>query len=218
MVTVRPRSSEDVTVSLPETTDCDATGAVCIEDGRPLSNSNSATVAGPAGISVADARVEEGAGAVLAFTVTLSRAATSTLSVDYATSDGSAQAGADYTAASGTLTFEAGDSSGTIEVGVLDDALDEGEETLTLRSVEPVGRRAGGWRGDGDDRERGPDAGRAAGALRARDGRGSFSSATTRSRFATAFPCPRGCRQRVPVPTAKPPKSSTLQVTFAFRA
>ena len=116
-ITVRPRSSEDVTVSLPATTDCDAAGAVCIEDGRPLSNSNSATVAGPVGISVADARVEEGDGAVLAFAVTLSRAATSTLTVDYATSDGSAQAGADYTAASGTLTFEAGDSSGTIEVG-----------------------------------------------------------------------------------------------------
>ena len=64
VVTVRPRSSEDVTVSLPATTDCDATGAVCIEDGRPLSNSNSATVAGPVGISVADARVEEGSDAV----------------------------------------------------------------------------------------------------------------------------------------------------------
>ena len=42
-----------------------------------------------------------------------------------------------------TLMFEAGDSSGTIEVGVLDDAHDEGEETLTLRLST---RRAASWR------------------------------------------------------------------------
>ena len=71
-------------------------------------NSTSATVAGPVGIAVADARVEEGAGALLAFAVTLSRAA------------------------SGTLTFQTGESSQTIEVTVLDDSHDEGEETLTL--------------------------------------------------------------------------------------
>ena len=81
---------------------------------------------------MADARVEEDDGAVLAFAVTLSRAASAALTVDYATSDGSAQAGVDYTAASGTLTFAAGESSRTIEVGVLDDAHDEGEEPLTL--------------------------------------------------------------------------------------
>ena len=125
-ITVRPRSAEDVTVSLPA-------GSVRTDAGRELSNTTSATVTGPVGISVADARVEEGAGAVLAFAVTLSRAATSALSVDYATSDGSARAGEDYTAASGTLSFQAGESSATIEVAVLDDAHDEGEETLTLR-------------------------------------------------------------------------------------
>ena len=107
-------------------------GSVETGDGRALSNSPSATVAGPVGISVADARVEEDAGAVLAFTVALSRAASGTLTVDYATSDGSAQASVDYTAASGTLTFQSGESSKTIEVAVLDDAHDEGEETLTL--------------------------------------------------------------------------------------
>ena len=58
--------------------------------------------------------------------------ATSAFTVDYSTADGSSQAGVDYTAASGTLTFQAGDSSQTIEVAVLDDAHDEGEETLTL--------------------------------------------------------------------------------------
>ena len=85
------------------------------------------------GIAVADARVEEGDGVALAFVVTLSRVASGTLTVDYATADGSAHAGDDYTAASGTLTFGAGESSQKIRVAVLEDAHDEGEETLTLR-------------------------------------------------------------------------------------
>ena len=81
----------------------------------------------------------EGDGAVLAFLVTLSRAAGGSLSVDYATSDGTAQAGTDYTAKSGTLTFGTGQTSQTIEVAVLDDAHDEGEETLTLTLSNPSG-------------------------------------------------------------------------------
>ena len=131
-ITVEPASDTAVTVRLPETTDCGASGAICTSDGRPLSHALSATVAGPVGIAVADARVEEGAGAVLAFAVTLSRAASAALTVDYATADGSAHAGDDYTAASGTLTFQTGESAQTITVAVLDDAHDEGEETLTL--------------------------------------------------------------------------------------
>ena len=131
-ITIEPDSHEAVSVRLPETTDCDASGAICTGDGRPLSHSLSATVAGPVGIAVADARVEEGDGVALAFAVTLSRAASGTVTVDYATADGSAHAGDDYTAASGTLTFAAGERSQKIRVGVLDDAHDEGEETLTL--------------------------------------------------------------------------------------
>ena len=44
---VRPDSAGDVTVELPATTDCGAAGAICATDGRPLSNGNAATVAGP---------------------------------------------------------------------------------------------------------------------------------------------------------------------------
>ena len=66
-ITIEPDSDEAVTVRLPETTDCDTSGAICTGDGRPLSHALSATVAGPVGISVADARVEEGEGTVLAF-------------------------------------------------------------------------------------------------------------------------------------------------------
>ena len=140
-ITVEPDSDGAVTVRLPETTDCGASGAICTGDGRRLSHALSATVAGPVGIAVADARVEEGDGVALAFVVTLSRAASTALTVDYATANGSAHAGDDYRAASGTLKFRAGESSKTIEVAVLDDAHDEGEETLTLRLSNPSGGR-----------------------------------------------------------------------------
>ena len=142
-MTVRPDSGAAVTITLPAGRACGVSGAICTkgEPRRPLTNSPSATVAGPVGIAVADARVEEGAGAVLVFAVTLSRAASGTLTVNYATSDGTATAGTDYTAASGTLTFTAGESSKTIEVTVLDDSHDEGEETLTLRLSDPSGGR-----------------------------------------------------------------------------
>ena len=92
-------------------------------------------------MSVSDARVEEAVGAAVAFAVTLSRAASARVTVDYRTRDGSAQAGEDYEAASGTLTFSAGASTKTIEVAVLDDAHDEGEETFTLA----LSNASGAW-------------------------------------------------------------------------
>ena len=94
-----------------------------------------------AGLSVADARVTEGGGATLDFTVTLGTAATQVVAVDYTTADGTATAGADYTATSGTLTFAAGETTKTVSVPVLDDAHDEGEETLTLTLSNVLGAR-----------------------------------------------------------------------------
>ena len=66
------------------------------------------------------------------FVVTLGRAATGTVTVDYETVDGSAEAGDDYTQTSGRLSFLPGDVEKTIVVPVLDDSIDEGEETMTL--------------------------------------------------------------------------------------
>ena len=50
-------------------------------------------------------KFEEGADATLAFTVTLSKARSTATTVDYATSNGTATAGSDYTLTSGTLIF-----------------------------------------------------------------------------------------------------------------
>ena len=91
------------------------------------------------GVSVADARVREAAGAVLRFTVTLAAAPSETVSVRYASSDGTATAGADYVAASGAVRFGPGQRSRTVSVRVLDDAHDEGAETMTLRLSAPYG-------------------------------------------------------------------------------
>ena len=97
------------------------------------------------GLSVADAEVDEGADATLSFQVTLSRAASGSVAVDWATADGTATAGQDYTAARGTLTFATGETSQTVTVSVLDDTHDEGTETLTLTLSNP----SGAWITDG---------------------------------------------------------------------
>ena len=129
---IDPSGRDPVTVRLPATSDCNASGAICTEDSRPLSHALSATVIGPAGLSVADAEAEETVDETIVFTVTLDRAASGTVTVDYATADGSATAGADYTAARGTLRFQAGERTKTVAVTLLDDTHDEGEETFTL--------------------------------------------------------------------------------------
>ena len=64
--------------------------------------------------------------------MTLDRPASGKVTVSYATSDGTASAGEDYEAASGTLSFAAGETEKTVGVAVLDDAHDEGEETLSF--------------------------------------------------------------------------------------
>jgi hypothetical protein len=55
-----------------------------------------------------------------------------TQTVDYSTADGTAVAGADYTATSGTLTFTSGQTSKPVDVLITNDTLDEADETLSL--------------------------------------------------------------------------------------
>ena len=47
LITVEPDGDGDVTTVLPVTEDCDADGAICTGDERPLANSLSVTVTGP---------------------------------------------------------------------------------------------------------------------------------------------------------------------------
>ena len=131
-LTVEPEGLGDVGLELPATESCSAEGAVCTKDGRKLERGISWTVQGPPAFSVSDAEVEEEPGAVLAFEVSLSRRLRAEARVDVATVDGTATAGSDYEAVTRTLVFAPGETLKTVEVVVLDDAHDEGEETMTL--------------------------------------------------------------------------------------
>jgi large repetitive protein len=101
---------------------------------------NSTLPLGPR-LAVGSSVVYEGDSGVsnLRFPVTLSSPATAPVSVHYATSDGTATAGSDYTAVSGTASFPVGETVVLVNVPVLGDAVEEGDETLTLGLSNPVG-------------------------------------------------------------------------------
>ena len=138
---VTPSGNEAVTLTLKAVPPCGQEKTVCSAGGSVLSGPLGVTVPGPAALSVADATVQEGPGAVLEFVVSLDRRRHAPVSVDYATADGTAVADDDYTATSGKLNFAAGETAKTVSVPVLDDGHDEDSETLTLTLSNPVGAR-----------------------------------------------------------------------------
>src|SRR5262249_15182835 len=97
-------------------------------------------------LSIADASVIEGTGGttVMTFRVSVANGGNSDgtspqdVSVNFATSDGSAHQPGDYTAIAGTLTIPAGSPSGTISVSVNGDTLDEVNETFLVTLSNPV--------------------------------------------------------------------------------
>ncbi len=91
------------------------------------------------------ASAAEGAGQMV-FKVLLAPVSDQTVTLDWATADASAAAGADYTPARGTLTFSPGEVEKTVRVPVIDDALDEDKESFTVRYSDPVNARL--WRGN----------------------------------------------------------------------
>jgi hypothetical protein len=85
-------------------------------------------------LSIDDVTVTEGnAGSATAlFTVTRSGPADTEVTVSYATANGSATAGIDYAATSGSLTFAVGQTTQTIPVTVHGDTVYEGDETFLV--------------------------------------------------------------------------------------
>lgn len=96
----------------------DGTGIVTIND-------NDTTA-----ISITDDTQEEGND--LTFVVTLSIPSVNTVTVDYATVDGTAISGSDYVGETGTITFNPGVMTGTIVISGSEDLLDEANETFTI--------------------------------------------------------------------------------------
>jgi Zn-dependent metalloprotease len=87
--------------------------------------------------------VNEAAGSAV-ITVSRTGSTSGTATVDYATADGSAVAGVDYTAVSGTLNFADGQASQTFSVPIIDDGMIEGNELLQLTLSGAVGADLGG--------------------------------------------------------------------------
>ena len=133
---VEPSETFTVTLSAPS--------GVTIAKGTAvgtITNDDVAVVVTPPTVSVADTSVTEGGTGTsnLVFTATLSKVSATTVTVRYATSNGTATAGQDYTAGSGTLTFAPGVISQTVTVAVTGDATVEPTETFTVTLSTPSG-------------------------------------------------------------------------------
>jgi hypothetical protein len=91
-------------------------------------------------ISINDVSVAEGnSGTKLAtFTVSLSNPSSASITVKYATADGTATAGSDYVSASGTLTFAAGTTSQTVSVTINGDTAVEANEMFNVNLSAPT--------------------------------------------------------------------------------
>ncbi|MBK6593924.1 MAG: hypothetical protein IPG23_14975 [Burkholderiales bacterium] len=116
-------SPETFTLSVGSVT---GTGYINDNDGAPT-------------LSVNDVTVNESAGTA-SFTVTLSAVSAQTITVAYNTTDGTATAGADYTSATGTLTFAPGTTAQTISVPITNDTVFEGAtgETFSVNLASPT--------------------------------------------------------------------------------
>ena len=79
----------------------------------------------------------------ITYAVTLSSASNQTINVNYATANGTATAGLDYTATIGTLIFAPGDTIKVINVTILNDFLNEADETFTLTLSSPTNASLG---------------------------------------------------------------------------
>jgi hypothetical protein len=133
-------------------------------DGRPdvaTANAGSNTVSvllnngtyapPPPSVRIRDVTVTEGntGTASATFTVILSAPSTQPITVAYATGNGTATAGSDYQAVSGTLIFAPGETSKTITVPVIGDRLGEPNETFVVNLSAPMNATIGDGQGVG---------------------------------------------------------------------
>ena len=95
----------------------------------------------PVVLAVADASVLEGNRGTsnVAVAVTLSSGSSQAITVSYRTVDGTAKAKEDYTATSGTLTFQPGETSRTISVSIKGDRKREANETFSVQLSNAAG-------------------------------------------------------------------------------
>ncbi len=129
---------DDTVVEQSETFVVNLSGGtnVNISDGQGVATINSDDVNPPPptapSVAVNDVTVSEANGDMV-FTITRSGDLSSVSSVNYATANGTATAGSDYAARSGTVSFAAGQATATVAVQIINDTLVENPETLFLQ-------------------------------------------------------------------------------------
>ncbi len=130
-----------VSVSGDTTHEADETVVITLSGASAGTNISTATGTGTItnddpGLTIDSPSVTEGDGGSvnLVFTVTMSPASSSQVTVNYARTGGTATSGTDFTAlaASTTLTFAAGETSKTITVSVTGDTINEADETVIV--------------------------------------------------------------------------------------
>jgi hypothetical protein len=111
--------------------DAQAVGTITNDDGLPVASIGDATVLeGDTGTTAAS------------FTVSLSNPSAFSATVDWASANGTATAAADYTAGSGTVTFNPGETSQQVAIDVIGDTAKETAETFTVGLTNPTGATA----------------------------------------------------------------------------
>jgi hypothetical protein len=129
---VRDEADETFNVDLSAAvaaTIADSRGVATITDNDPTPT-----------VSIADVAITEGntGTRTVTFTLTLSAASNRTITVVYATADGTALAGSDYTARTATVTFNAGIVTRTFTVTITGDAIVEPDETFVVNLTSPT--------------------------------------------------------------------------------
>ncbi|MCB0924301.1 MAG: hypothetical protein KDB50_07125 [Mycobacterium sp.] len=133
--TVEPDEAFSVTLSNPN-------GAVLgARTGTATIKNDDAPAVTPPTVSITNSSVTEGNSGTktMTFAVSLSKASDKAVTVAYSTANGTAVAGQDYAAASGTLTFAAGSTAQQVNVTVNGDNAVEANETITVTLANPSG-------------------------------------------------------------------------------
>lgn len=89
-------------------------------------------------ISINDITVVEGQDSQGTLTISLNSISTKAVTVNYSTTAGTATTNSDFTAIAGTLTFNPGDTSKTLNVPILNDSLNEADEKFTVTLTNPT--------------------------------------------------------------------------------
>ena len=146
--TVRVSIINDNTVEALETFKLNLSTPVNATIGQPsgtaliVDNDAIADSLHPANLSVRDVVVDETASTV-SFVVTLDRAVSDNFNVTYTTTNGTAEAGSDYSGADGVLNFAPGETAKTITVNINNDSNVESDEFFTLNLGVVSGKAAG---------------------------------------------------------------------------